>query len=193
MAGPLPEDESPARADQIAGVVVRPAEARDLSAITAIYADSVVRGLGSFEEIPPDLAEMSQRYQALTALGLPYLVAEIDGRIAGFTYAGPFRPRSAYRHTVEDSIYVLSDVRGRGVGSQLLGGLIDACTAIGKRQMIAVVGDSGNTASVMLHRRMGFRLSGLLYAVGFKAGHWVDCVMMQRSLGAGEDSAPGPD
>jgi L-amino acid N-acyltransferase YncA len=170
--------------------IVRPAETRDLPAITAIYADAVLHGLGSFEEVPPDLAEMTDRYQTLVAAGLPYLVAEENGTILGFTYAGPFRPRSAYRHTVEDSIYVAADRRGQGVGRQLLGTLIDAGTAIGKRQMIAVVGDSSNTPSVMLHRRLNFRLSGLLYAVGFKAGRWVDCVMMQRPLGAGEDSPP---
>lgn len=171
-------------------ITIRSAESADLGAITAIYADAVVRGLGSFEETPPDLAEMAQRYHALTSAGLPYLVADEGGTILGFCYAGPFRPRSAYRHTVEDSIYVVDGQRGRGIGRQLLGGLIDACTAIGKRQMIAVVGDSSNTASVMLHRRMEFRLSGLLYAVGFKAGNWVDCVMMQRPLGQGEDTPP---
>ena len=176
-------------------ITIRPAEGRDLSAITAIYADAVVRGLGSFEEVPPDLPEMEQRYHSLLAAGLPYLVAEDSAGIAGagivgFCYAGPFRPRSAYRNTVEDSIYVADGQRGRGIGRQLLGGLIEACTAIGKRQMIAVVGDSSNTASVMLHRRMEFRLSGLLYSVGYKAGSWVDCVMMQRALGPGEDSPP---
>lgn len=170
--------------------IVRPAQGRDLYAVTAIYADAVVRGLGSFEEVPPDLAEMTERFRALAAADLPYLVAEDGGAIIGFAYAGPFRPRSAYRHTVEDSIYVADGYRGQGVGRQLLGGLIDTCTALGKRQMIAVVGDASNTASVMLHRRMGFRLSGLLYAVGFKSGSWVDCVMMQRPLGAGEDSPP---
>ena len=171
-------------------ITIRPAESVDLGAITAIYADAVVRGLGTFEETPPDLAEMAQRYHALTSDGLPYLVAAEDNHILGFCYAGPFRPRSAYRHTVEDSIYVLDGQRGRGVGHLLLSGLIDTCTAIGKRQMIAVVGDSSNTASVMLHRRLGFRLSGLLYAVGFKAGNWVDCVMMQRALGQGEETPP---
>lgn len=170
--------------------IVRPAEGRDLSAVTAIYADAVVRGLGSFEEVPPDLAEMTERFRALAVADLPYLVAENGVAIVGFAYAGPFRPRSAYRHTVEDSIYVADGYRGQGVGRQLLGGLIDACTALGKRQMIAVVGDSSNTASVMLHRRMEFRLSGLLYAVGFKSGSWVDCVMMQRPLGVGEDVPP---
>jgi len=171
-------------------LTIRPAEERDLSAVTAIYADAVVRALGSFEEVPPDLGEMTQRYQGLVAAGLPYLVADDGGAILGFCYAGPFRPRSAYRNTVEDSIYVAEGERGRGVGRQLLGRLIEACTAIGKRQMIAVVGDSSNTASVMLHRRLEFRLSGLLYAVGYKSGNWVDCVMMQRPLGPGEDSPP---
>ncbi|MGF1624604.1 MAG: GNAT family N-acetyltransferase [Alphaproteobacteria bacterium] len=169
---------------------IRPAEGRDLSVITAIYAEAVVGGLGSFEEVPPDLPEMALRHAGLVAAGLPYLVAEDAAGIAGFCYAAPFRPRSAYRHTVEDSIYVADGRRGRGIGRQLLGSLIDACTAIGKRQMIAVVGDSSNTASVMLHRRLEFRLSGLLYAVGYKSGNWVDCVMMQRPLGSGEDSAP---
>src|SRR5690606_27316693 len=112
---------------------IRPAEARDLPAITAIYADAVVGGLGSFEEVPPDLGEMTQRYQALLEAGLPYLVADDGKAILGFCYAGPFRPRSAYRHTVEDSIYVAAGERGRGIGRQLLGRLVECCTAIGKR------------------------------------------------------------
>lgn len=171
-------------------LTIRPADGRDLPAVTAIYADAVVRGLGTFEETPPGLAEMTERFHTLTAARLPYLVADDGGTLVGFCYAGPFRPRSAYRHTVEDSIYVVDGQRGRGVGRQLLSGLIDACTAIGKRQMIAVVGDSSNTASVMLHRRMDFRLAGLLYAVGYKSGNWVDCVMMQRALGSGEETPP---
>lgn len=171
---------------------LRPAAAEDMPAIHQIYTHHVLNGLASFEEVPPDLAEIVRRWQAIQAAGLPYAVAELAGRagIAGYAYAGPYRPRSAYRFTVEDSIYLAPDATGRGVGRVLLAHLIAEATALGKRQMIAVIGDSANAASIGLHRALGFQTTGTFHAIGFKFGRWVDSVLMQLALGDGAESAP---
>lgn len=173
-----------------ASVLVRPAFAADLAVVQAIYAAHVLGGSGTFEEVPPELDEIMARWHAITGRGLPYLVATIDGTVRGFAYAGPFRPRSAYRFTVEDSIYVDPVEVGRGLGGQLLGSLIERCTDLGIRQMVAVIGDSANTRSIRLHGRHGFRRAGVLVDAGYKFGRWLDAVFMQRTLGDGA-SDPG--
>lgn len=172
---------------------LRPAEAADLDAIQRIYAHHVLHGLASFEETPPDATELARRWRAIADVGLPYLCAidDASGTILGYAYASPYRPRSAYRFTVEDSVYVTPGAEGQGVGRALLCALIEICTSLGKRQMIAVIGDSGNAASIGLHRACGFGLTGTFKAVGFKHGRWVDSVLMQRALGPGGDELPG--
>ncbi len=162
--------------------VVRPALAADLDAVTAIYREHVLHGSASFEITPPDVAEISRRHGAIVAEGLPYLVAELEGGIAGYAYAGPYRPRPAYRFTVEDSVYLGPGMQGRGIGRALLAALIEACRRAGRRQMIAVIGDSANVASIGLHTALGFRHVGTLTDVGFKHDRWLDSVIMQRSL-----------
>ncbi len=169
---------------------VRDAADADMDAVRAIYAHHVGNGLGSFEETAPDAAEMSRRRAAVLSRGLPYLVAGLDGRVAGFAFASPYRARAAYRHTVEDSIYVAPDAVRRGVARALLRALITQCEALSYRQMVAVIGGTDNLASIALHARLGFREVGVLRAVGFKFGHWVDSVLMQRALGPGADSLP---
>jgi phosphinothricin acetyltransferase len=168
---------------------VRPAREADFPAIAGIYAHHVLHGLASFELVPPDAGEMLRRREQVLALGLPYLVAEVDGRIAGYAYAGLYRARPAYRYTVEDSVYIAHDCTGRGVGSALLPALIAGCERAGCRQMLAVIGDSANAASIRLHEKFGFSRVGLLPAVGWKFGRWVDSVLMQRAVGPG-DGAP---
>ena len=160
---------------------VRPA---DVEAIQRIYADEVTSGLASFEEEPPDVAEIASRIAHVGELGLPYLVAADDGTgdLLGFGYCAPYRPRAAYRFTVEDSVYVAPDARGRGVGRALVEALLTACTAAGVREVIAVIADTGDPASIALHRRLGFVDAGRLTAVGYKHGRWLDTVRMQRSL-----------
>ena len=173
---------------------IRPSTDADLPAITAIYAWNVRNGLGTFEEDPPAQDEMARRRAAFLERGLPYLVAEQDGVVLGYAYAGPFRLRAAYRYTVEDSVYVSPDAVGKGVGKALLGALITACEGLGLRQMVAVIGDSGNTASIGLHAAMGFVQQGVFPAMGHKFGRWVDLVWMQRPLnggGAREPDTPG--
>jgi L-amino acid N-acyltransferase YncA len=170
-------------------LILRPYETSDAPAVAAIYGHHVIHGLGTFEETPPSDTEMAQRAQSVLALGLPYLVAE-DGDVVGFAYAGAFRPRAAYRYAVEDSVYVAASRTGRGVGKALLRGVIDRCEALGLRQMIAVIGDSGNAGSISLHRSLGFDHRGILTGVGFKHDRWVDVVWMQRTLGAGDEGAP---
>jgi len=174
-------------------LLLREATAADLPAITAIYAHHVQHGLASFETEPPTLTEMTQRFTAITESGYPYLVAAQDGAVLGYAYANHYRTRPAYRFTVEDSIYVAADAAGRGIGRALLDRLIAACTARGHRQMLAVIGDSANHASINLHRACGFTLKCTLDAVGFKFGRWVDSVLMQRTLGAGQATSPAPD
>ena len=162
--------------------MVRAATEADLPAITAIYSHHVRHGTGSFEIDPPDEAEIAERRRAIVSRGLPYLVAEVDGFVAGFAYAGVYRPRPAYRFTVENSVYVHADRQGRGIGRSLLGPLIESCGGAGYRQMIAVIGDSANTASIRLHERFDFRQAGVLKGVGFKFERWLDAVLMQRDL-----------
>ena len=169
-------------------ILVRDADAADFAAITAIYAEHVRHGLASFEETPPPLEEMLERWRAITARGLPYLVAHAGGEILGYSYASPYRARSAYRHSLENSVYVSAGGGGRGVGTRLLAELIRRCEAGPWRQMIAVIGDSANASSIALHRKLGFRMVGTLQGVGFKHGRWVDTVLMQRALGAGDEA-----
>jgi L-amino acid N-acyltransferase YncA len=159
-------------------------------AVHAIYRHHVLHGLASFEEEPPSVEEMCRRRAAVLDSALPYLVAETDGEIAGYCYAAPYRLRSAYRFTVEDSVYVDHRFTGRGIGTALLAALIVRCEASRWRQIIAVIGDSGNSASIALHRRLGFRAVGTLDAAGFKFGRWVDVVLMQRMLGEGGGTPP---
>ena len=171
-------------------VSIRPVRDADMAAITAIYGQSVATGTASFELEPPDLDEMRRRRDTLLAGGFPYLVAEAEEGILGYAYAGPYRPRPAYRATVEDSIYLAAAAQGRGIGRLLLAALIEAAEAGGFRQMVAVIGDSRHQASIRLHAALGFRLVGILENVGFKHGRWLDSVLMQRSLGAGADEPP---
>jgi phosphinothricin acetyltransferase len=171
--------------------VVREAAEADLAAIEEIYAYHVRHGLGSFEETPPGLGELRARRQAVGAAGLPYLAAELGVRLAGFAYAAPYRHRPAYRHTVEDSVYVAPEFQGQGVGGALLGRLVELCAERGMREMVAVIGDSGNLPSIGLHERYGFRRAGVLENVGFKHGRWLDTVLMQRSLSPGEGPPSG--
>ena len=171
-------------------VSIRDATEDDLAAIQAIYAHHVNHGLGSFEEVPPNVAEIARRRDVARDNGLPYLVAELDGVVRGFAYASPFRSRSAYRYSVEDSVYVGPDALGAGIGSALLAALIERCIERGFRQMVAVIGDSANQASIGLHAKHGFVQTGLMPAVGFKFGRWVDTVRMQRALGPGDTTLP---
>ena len=168
--------------------VVRDSAEADLPAIQGIYAHHVLSGSASFEESPPDVGEMARRRAALLARQLPYIVAEIDGAVVGFAHASPYRARSAYRYTVENTVYVAAEVAGRGAGRALLGALIARCAELGYRQMIAVVGDSAS--SIGLHEALGFRRVGLLRSVGFKFGHWVDGIIVQRPLGEGDRNPP---
>ncbi len=168
-------------------VVVREAAADDIPGVAAVYAHYVANTAASFEEEPPDAEEMRRRWQGVRERGLPFLVAAQEGRVLGFAYAGPFRTRSAYRYTIEDSIYVAPDAVRRGIGRALLSRLIEGCGELGYRQMIAVIGDSANVASVRLHASLGFRQEGVLRGVGWKFGRWVDVVIMHRPLGPGGD------
>ena len=169
---------------------VRPATPADIAAITAIYCPAVLHGTASFEIDAPDEAEMRRRYDAIVAAGYPIIVAELDGRVAGYAYANAYRPRPAYRYSVEDSIYVATEAQRQGVGRALLAALIDATTAIGCRQMIAVIGDSDQPGSIGLHTLFGFTHCGVIRAVGFKHGRWLDSVIMQRALGDGSNCSP---
>lgn len=171
-------------------IVIRAATGADLPAITEIYAEAVAVGTASFEVVPPDEAEMRRRFTHLTAEGYPYLAAEEAGRVLGYGYVGPYRNRPAYRHTVENSIYLAVDARSKGIGGALLRRLLDEATVLGFRQMVAVIGDSANEASVRLHKAAGFELVGTLRNVGFKHGRWLDTVIMQRALGRGADAPP---
>jgi phosphinothricin acetyltransferase len=172
------------------GVSIRAATAADIPAITAIYDHAVRHGTASFELEPPDAAEMARRQQALVDGGYPYIVAEADGGIAGYAYAGAYRPRPAYRWSVEDSVYVAPAMHRRGIGAALLGRLIAEAEQRGFRQMIAVIGDSAQLPSIELHAALGFRRIGAVENVGFKFGRWLDTVLMQRDLGAGASKPP---
>ena len=171
-------------------IPIRPAQPRDLAVITRIYDHAVRHGTASFEIEPPGESEMARRYETLRAGGYPYLVAELGGEITGYAYAGPYRARPAYRWSVEDSIYIAPQLQRRGIGRALLDRLIADAEAGGFRQMIAVVGDSANTASIELHRTAGFRMVGTFDNVGFKFGRWLDSVLMQRPLGIGATAGP---
>ncbi len=169
---------------------IRPAAAADLPFVTEIYEHAVRYGTATFELIPPDLAEMTRRFGVLMDGGFPYLVATLDGRVVGYAYAGAYRPRPAYRFTVENSVYLEPAIHRRGIGLQLLQGLIAECEARGYRQMIAVIGDSANAGSIGVHARTGFQMIGTHPNVGFKFGRWLDNVMMQRALGDGGTTLP---
>jgi len=171
-------------------VVIRPCEEGDIDEITQIYGHHVRTGLASFELEPPDAGEMLRRQRQVVQRGLPYIVAETENEIAGYAYAAPYRPRPAYRYTVENSVYVRSGQIGRGIGRMLLGALLEECERRGFRQVVAVIGDSANQASIGLHRRLGFREIGVFRSVGFKFGRWVDIVVMQRELGAADRTLP---
>jgi L-amino acid N-acyltransferase YncA len=173
------------------GVVVRASTEADVARCAEIYAHHVLHGTASFEVDPPDLTEMKKRRAAVLDLGLPHLVAERQGRVMGYAYAGNWRPRPAYKYSVEDSIYIDKDAIGQGVGRALLPVLIDQCTALGKRQMVAVIGDSAQTPSIRLHASCGFRMVGTIESIGFKFGRWLDSVLMQRPLGPGHTTPPG--
>lgn len=170
--------------------LLRPSRPEDVAAITAIYDHAVKTGTGSFEIDPPDATEMARRRDDVLAKGLPYLVAETGAGVMGYAYASPFRPRPAYRFSVENSVYVHPEARGQGLGALLLAELIARCTDWGARQMLAVVGDSANVASVALHTRMGFAPAGRFENVGRKFDRWLDVVLMQRALGPGATLSP---
>jgi L-amino acid N-acyltransferase YncA len=172
-------------------ISIRPAKTSDIPAITRIYAPAVEHGTASFELDAPDETEMARRLTDLMGAGFPYIVAAIDGALAGYAYAGPFRTRPAYRLTIENSVYIAPDMQRRGIGRALLAALIEACAARGYRQMIAVIGDSSKqAASIGLHEALGFRHVGILDHVGFKHGRWLDSVLMQRELGTGAITGP---
>jgi L-amino acid N-acyltransferase YncA len=163
-------------------IAIRSCAVTDLDAVQAIYAHHVRAGLGTFEELPPSVAKMRQRFDALLQENYPFLVAVLDGRVAGYAYAGPFRPRAAYRYTAESSVYVAPDRQRRGVGHALMLRVIDDCQKLKLHQLIAVIGDSGNHASIGLHLALGFEHVGVFKDVGFKFERWVDVVLMQRTL-----------
>lgn len=169
---------------------LRPAIAADIAAVTAIYAHHVQYGLASFETEPPNAQEMRRRFDAITGQGYPYLAAVDGERLLGYAYASAFRTRPAYRYTVEDSIYIEPEALGRGIGKQLLLRLIAECEARGYRQMLAVIGDSGNAASIRLHRACGFERMAVFVGTGFKFERWIDTVVMQRALGPGGSTPP---
>jgi phosphinothricin acetyltransferase len=169
-------------------IALRAARREDLVAITAIYARYVRSGTASFEVEPPDEAEITRRWVDIVQRGLPYLVAERGNEVVGYAYAAPYRARPAYRYTVEDSIYVRDDCAGAGIGRALLDALIAACERWGARQMVAVIGDSANAASIRVHAAAGFARTGTLPDVGWKFGRWLDVVLMQRALGPGATS-----
>ena len=171
-------------------MIIRAAAESDADALAAIYGHAVLHGFGTFETEPPDAATMDARRREIQGYGLPFLVAEADGRVLGYAYAGPFRPRPGYRFTVEDSVYVAPDAVGRGVGRAVLAKVLDACEAYGLRQVVAVIGDSENAASIGLHRALGFEPAGVGRGFGHKHGRWVDIVWMQKPLNGGYERAP---
>ena len=171
-------------------LLIRDANDHDMPAVQAIYAHHVIHGTASFELEPPTLEQMCQRRADISAHGLPYLVAEREGELIGYGYATLYRPRPAYRFTVEDSVYVREGMSGLGVGQALLSAVIQRCIEGGRRQMVAIIGNSENVASIRLHERLGFRRVGVFESVGFKHGRWLDTVIMQRELGEGAGSTP---
>lgn len=171
-------------------LILRDAQDNDMPAVQAIYAHHVIHGTASFELEPPTLEQMLQRRADICANGLPYLVIEREGEVVGYAYATLYRPRPAYRFTVEDSVYVREGMAGLGIGQRLLEAVIKRCTDGGRRQMVAIIGNSENVASIRLHERQGFRKVGVFESVGFKHGRWLDTVIMQRELGEGAGSTP---
>jgi L-amino acid N-acyltransferase YncA len=174
----------------MSNVTIRPAAPADIAAITGIYAEAVRHGTATFEIEPPDQAEMARRQQVLLAKRYPYLIAERSGVVAGYAYAGPYRDRPAYNWCVEDSIYIAPEFHRQGIGRLLLTRLITETEALGFRQMLGVIGDSANIASVAVHAAVGFRPIGTFQSVGFKHGRWLDTVLMQRPLGRSDGSPP---
>ena len=171
-------------------LLIRPSAPADNAVITEIYGWNVLNGTGTFELVAPDAADMARRREDVLAKGLPWLVAERSGQVLGYAYANHFRPRPAYRFCVEDSIYLLPDAQGQGIGRLLLAELLSQCEARGARQMLAVIGDSGNASSIGVHRALGFEPAGVLKAAGWKFERWLDVLLMQRSLGQGGTVAP---
>jgi L-amino acid N-acyltransferase YncA len=169
---------------------VRDANGDDIAAVHAIYSHHVLHGFGTFDETPPPLGDYTAKWRDVVAMGLPWLVAVEAGEVVGFAYATPFRPRNGYRFTLEDSVYIRDDRRGRGIGITLLTPLIERCAAVGARQVVAVIGDSRNAGSIALHAKAGYAHAGTVKAVGFKLGRWVDIVFMQRALNGGDASMP---
>ncbi len=172
--------------------LIRPCAAADLPAVAEIYADAVLHGSGTFELQPPDLAEIGRRHDDVAAAGWPWLVAERGAQVLGYAYAAPFRARPAYRFCVEDSVYLRRDARGQGVGRLLLAELLARCEARGARQMLALIGDAANAASIGVHAALGFVPAGVLKSAGWKFDRWLDVVLMQRTLGAGDRTAAAP-
>ena len=170
--------------------LIRPSSDADLPAITAIYAHHVLHGTGSFETEPPSIVDMTARRADVLSKGLPYLVVEQDGKIAGFAYGNWFKPRPAYRYSVEDSIYMAPDLQGKGLGRALLAELIARFEAAGIRKVMAIIGDSANTGSVGIHLALGFKQVGIVDSCGWKFGAWRDIVIMQKPLGLGDTQPP---
>lgn len=172
---------------------VRDVAPGDIAALQAIYAHHVLHGLGTFDEVPPSVEAFGEKWRASLTHGLSWLVASDRGAPVGFAYASLFRPRKGYRYTVEDSVYIRDDYRRKGVGSALLAPLIVRCEALGVRQLVAVIGDSGNAGSIGLHAKHGFTHAGTVAGAGFKFGRWVDIVLMQRALNGGANGIPAGD
>ena len=171
-------------------MIIRPATQADAEVLAGIYGHAVLHGFGTFETTPPTAEEMDRRRRVIAEHDLPYVVAEVDGRVVGYAYASVFRPRPGYRFTVEDSVYVAPEAAGAGVGRAVLSRVLEDCEAMGLRQIVAVIGDSGNSASIALHRRLGFSDAGVVRNAGHKHGRWVDIVLMQKALNGGATRDP---
>ena len=171
-------------------MIVRAASPADAAALARIYGHNAVHGFGTFEEVAPSPEEMAARLKAVQDRGMPWMVVEDAGQVLGFAYAAPYRTRSAYRYTAEDSVYVAPEAQGRGVGRAALQAVVAACEALGVRQLVAVIGDSDNAGSLALHRALGFEPCGVLPALGFKHGRWLDVVLMQKALNGGASIPP---
>jgi Sortase and related acyltransferases len=172
---------------------VRDATPADVPAIAVLYADEVRDQVNTYEYEVPDESEMARRMQGIVDAGYPYLVAELDGAFVGYAYASSYRARAGYRKTVENSVYVVPGQQGHGIGAALMQALIEACEARGYRQMIAVIGEPTNTASIRLHEKFGFTLVGVFRGIAWKHDRWLDTVQMQRSLGVGTTAPPQDD